>query len=127
MDNTCSICLKDRNLEKNAIILECGHSFCLTCILTYKNTDDSVKTCPLCRGKSKIFNESFKQLEKEIHFKLVCDCYRETITALEAILMTQNLNEHDKVNITLKMLDMYRDNMEEVIEIDDEDDDDENF
>ena len=43
----CSICYEEVG-EKNCCITECGHHFCLKCILTSTQYND---TCPMCRTK----------------------------------------------------------------------------
>ena len=46
--NECAICMDPLNPGKNFAKTNCGHSFCLTCLvkaLKEKNT------CPLCRAK----------------------------------------------------------------------------
>ncbi|OCT77315.1 hypothetical protein XELAEV_18032515mg [Xenopus laevis] len=45
---TCSVCLE---LYKNAMMLECGHSFCQSCIEEVLKSQDgpAVYTCPQCR------------------------------------------------------------------------------
>lgn len=47
----CSICLEafdSKPKNRNKIFLECGHEFCLTCIIPQMKQKNS---CPLCRAK----------------------------------------------------------------------------
>ncbi|KAL8279893.1 hypothetical protein RQP46_007743 [Phenoliferia psychrophenolica] len=45
----CGICT-DIFLEPS--VLECGHTFCSLCILTWHQTCLSMPSCPLCRAES---------------------------------------------------------------------------
>ncbi|XP_036624047.1 probable E3 ubiquitin-protein ligase TRIML1 [Trichosurus vulpecula] len=45
-DLTCSICL---SYFTDPVILKCGHSFCIRCLLQCKEGDDGMLTCPECR------------------------------------------------------------------------------
>ena len=42
----CCICMEELSDVKNKVITNCGHVFCLTCILTSYNSKNS---CPVCR------------------------------------------------------------------------------
>lgn len=42
----CCICMEELSDIKNKVITNCGHVFCLTCILTSYNNKNS---CPVCR------------------------------------------------------------------------------
>ena len=44
----CPICLNDIKIEQLAIIDPCDHMYCLDCIKTWHQTND---TCPSCRVK----------------------------------------------------------------------------
>ncbi|KAJ1195448.1 hypothetical protein NDU88_004728 [Pleurodeles waltl] len=45
---TCSIC---RELYTDPVTLDCGHSFCLSCITRFKASRDLEKWCPECRER----------------------------------------------------------------------------
>ena len=45
-DKTCAICYEEMSSEKNCATTECGHEFCLTCILRAAQENTA---CPLCR------------------------------------------------------------------------------
>ncbi|XP_069075420.1 E3 ubiquitin-protein ligase TRIM39-like [Pleurodeles waltl] len=45
---TCSIC---RELFTDPVTLDCGHSFCLSCITRFKASRDLEKWCPECRER----------------------------------------------------------------------------
>lgn len=45
---TCSICLENIRSNKNKTILECGHTFCTTCLL--RSYEAGNYTCPNCRA-----------------------------------------------------------------------------
>lgn len=43
----CSICMEELNTKKNIAKTNCGHSFCLSCLVkALKNNN----TCPMCRA-----------------------------------------------------------------------------
>jgi hypothetical protein len=50
-DNTCAVCLESFDSgyapQKNIATTECGHTFCLSCLLTNLHTSN---LCPLCRA-----------------------------------------------------------------------------
>ncbi|XP_037933468.1 tripartite motif-containing protein 73-like [Teleopsis dalmanni] len=47
-NENCSICME---IKRNPIILECQHSFCTECVLSYLHYSASCHvTCPLCRA-----------------------------------------------------------------------------
>ncbi|XP_050418673.1 E3 ubiquitin-protein ligase TRIM33-like [Patella vulgata] len=56
----CSLCLND---FQQPIIIDCGHSFCLTCLEDYiqKTSKDDIFPCPLCRQDTKVMEFLFKQ------------------------------------------------------------------
>ena len=48
-ENSCAICLEQQEREqtKNLATTPCGHTFCLTCLLSHLKHNN---TCPLCRA-----------------------------------------------------------------------------
>jgi len=48
-ENSCAICLEkqEREQTKNLATTPCGHTFCLTCLLSHLKHNN---TCPLCRA-----------------------------------------------------------------------------
>jgi hypothetical protein len=48
-ENSCAICLEQQKREetKNLATTPCGHTFCLTCLLSHLKHNN---TCPLCRA-----------------------------------------------------------------------------
>ena len=66
-DNACAICLEDFHSEsgapqKNVATTECGHTFCLSCLL--KNLHRS-NLCPLCRAP---VEQNVKQVFKPLSY-----------------------------------------------------------
>lgn len=53
----CPICLEDKNIEDNTILLSCFHTLCLSCSKKLFDNKTEIR-CPLCRHNSKI-NECF--------------------------------------------------------------------
>ncbi|XP_069077114.1 E3 ubiquitin-protein ligase TRIM39-like [Pleurodeles waltl] len=51
---TCSIC---RELFTDPVTLDCGHSFCLSCITRFKASQDLEKCCPECRERMDLEKE----------------------------------------------------------------------
>ena len=67
-DNTCAICYEEMDTEKNCATTECGHKFCLTCILKAAQQNTA---CPLCRNvlvPPKTHNESELRSAREIGY-----------------------------------------------------------
>jgi hypothetical protein len=55
---TCSLCLTNFN---NAIIQDCNHTFCNSCMLEHQKTKD---TCPICKEKIKNINPFYRKYIK---------------------------------------------------------------
>ena len=111
--NPCSICLNELDVNKNFVSLECGHKFCLSCILSYIEKTDSEKSCPLCRNKDKIFklDNNEKELEKVIKkLNKTHNSFRESLLALTTI-NESDINDKDKVNISKNIINKYHDVM----------------
>ncbi|XP_069075419.1 E3 ubiquitin-protein ligase TRIM39-like [Pleurodeles waltl] len=51
---TCSIC---RELFTDPVTLDCGHSFCLSCLTRFKASEDLEKSCPECRERMDLEKE----------------------------------------------------------------------
>lgn len=47
----CPICHGEFNEDKNMVITECKHKFCLTCFVSNYNNSENGHTCPLCRNE----------------------------------------------------------------------------
>lgn len=116
----CSICLEEIDLTRNNVCLECSHSFHLTCMLKYCDTTGK-KSCPLCRGKSKIFIKNTKMQNKlRRRLNISNGYFRESVIAFDT-LINSSTRCNDKIRICKTVVERYREIMEDITDSGSED------
>ena len=101
---TCSICFHDFNEhDKIPIMINCGHSFCNTCLSHLENLDVSVMLCPLCKSNIK---DGFKCKNYAL-IEVLRNKNCLTIKNLEKCIQSLNDEISEKANMCMSLHNKY--------------------
>jgi len=115
----CAICLEEIELP---IILECGHVFCVKCLVLYQTKNLSKGSCPNCRGdiRKGIGSEAGEQLmvyaeraklshgaEREMYIDLALRHIDDT-TSFDSIKLSKHQKDHVQLGKLYSKLTVFR-------------------
>ena len=95
MDETCSVCYRDLNLE-NSVKTSCNHFFCSNCFFRWLTTNN---TCAICRKdfcNREISREELNNYERDT-IELLIKCEEVSLRSINLISENKELEYKKKI------------------------------